>query len=211
MKTCIAVARVSSGEQAAEDKASLPEQFRAVDEWAERYDLTVVERVEEPGVSVDCPLDRDVSPRPFWRAYDRLVAGDVDAVVFWRASRFSRDENALRAGSLLEESRAYGLGVCFADQPPPDGPDGGMGQVNSFLRSWASGQDSKNRREAFKTGISAALKDHRKGPRPRSPRLPLGPVGWEVSSRCRTRSKPCGQPFGRTRPRVAVWTGRRSS
>lgn len=67
MKTCIAIARVSSDGQAGEDKSSIDTQLDAIRTWCSDAGYTVVEEVREEGVSVSGDLNPN-DARPFWAA-----------------------------------------------------------------------------------------------------------------------------------------------
>ena len=114
MRTCIAVARVSTDEQAADDRTSLDTQLAEIEAWCAREGYEVVDRVREEGVSVTGDLDPEVHPRPFWDAYERLKRAEVDAIVFMSRDRLSRSRQMHAVVGLLAQARGHGDGIRFA-------------------------------------------------------------------------------------------------
>ena len=157
----ISIARVSTEDQAKEDRTSLATQLAENRAWADRYGYTIIDEIREEGVSVKGRFSPE-NPRPFWGAYSRLQRGEVDAIIFWRASSLSRDTHPMRPASVIVESREYGTGIVFADSPPPT-PDDPNGAVFAFFNSLTSSTDAKNRWEATTRGVSGAFAKGRKG------------------------------------------------
>ena len=164
MKKAIAIARVSSDQQASEDKVSHDEQLRSIREWAEREGYQIVDEYRET-LSGATELDPDRKElRPlFWQAWDALRAGQVDAIIFWEPTRFCRDKqySGLRAASYVLESRQHGDGIRFTiDEPNRDSPSG---VLVLFVQSWGAAEELRGMVRRFHTGQQGALRQGHKG------------------------------------------------
>ncbi|KKL75709.1 hypothetical protein LCGC14_2052200, partial [marine sediment metagenome] len=154
-RTAIAIARVSTDEQAASGRTSLDTQLAEIDSWAEREGYTVVDRIREEGVSVTGDLDPDTHPRPFWDAYSRLRDGEVDVIVFLSRDRLSRSSRPHAVVGLLAEARAHGDGLRFVQ-------GGGTGDettdfIMDAVNAVSVSQDASRRKEATRRGSRAKL------------------------------------------------------
>ena len=152
-KRAIAVARVSTDEQARDGKLSIPTQLEAIAAWCERAGYAVVDRVAEEGVSVTGVFDREDDP--FWGAYQRLQAGEVETSVFNEHTRLSRSDQRWAVTGLLMEARAFGDGIQFVQEPRAGDP--ASDSMLAFIRSWSSTEDARRRKEATLRGQRARL------------------------------------------------------
>jgi DNA invertase Pin-like site-specific DNA recombinase len=157
MKIAIAVARVSTDEQARDGKTSLDTQLAEIDAWCPANGYDVVERVREEGVSVTGDLSPDTSPRPFWRAYDRLRAGKVDTIVFVGQDRLSRSDEPLKVALLLSEAASCGDGIRFVREPrATENPD--IAGLVDYVRAISAKEDAGRRRQATTSGVLAKFR-----------------------------------------------------
>lgn len=156
LKTAIAIARVSTDRQAREDKVSHDEQLRLIGVWAQENGYRVVQEVKE-AISGTTDLDAEQKElRPlFWGAWDRLKAGDVDAIIFWEPSRFCRDakQDGLKAAYWFVESRKYGDGIRLTEDEPDRESD--QAAVSAFLKGYGAAQWYKGQRRAVMMGRKA--------------------------------------------------------
>ena len=154
MKRAIAVARVSTDEQAAgDDRTSIDTQLAAIEAWCARAGYEVVERVREEGISVTGVFDREDDP--FWEAYERLKAGAVETIVFNEHTRLSRSDQPWAVTGLLMEARAFGDGIQFVQEPRAGDP--ASDSMLAFIRSWSATEDARRRKEATLRGQRARL------------------------------------------------------
>lgn len=110
--------RVSTKEQAERD-TSLPNQRRALLDYAERNGIEVLEEFEEPGASA-----KDDNRPVFRQMMGRLLTAEakVDVVLCWMTSRFMR--NSLKAKLYKEKLRKRGIRVVAICQETTDDPAG---------------------------------------------------------------------------------------
>ena len=94
-------ARVSSDQQASEERVSLSEQVRDLEEYAAERGYTIIQRYQdvESGVSRTRP--------GFQRLQADARAGQFDVIIGWKADRLARSGSAM--GDLLD---AVGRRVC---------------------------------------------------------------------------------------------------
>lgn len=164
MKKAIAIARVSTDKQAAEDKVSHDEQLAHAREWAEREGYLIVDEFREvlSGATELDPDRRDLRPK-FWRAWDDLKAGEIDAIVFWEPTRFCRDKkySGLKAATYIVESWDYGDGIRFTIDEPDRGNPYAVFMV--FATNFFSAQELAAINRRFQMGAKAALARGHKG------------------------------------------------
>ena len=120
---CLIVAAVSTTSQAAEDKASLPEQMAQCRKVCDARGWHVVETVEIPGHSRNYAwLHRLVAASPeYARLVEVIESGDITLLLCWRYDRLWRTD-ALRAqlGALCRENgvQIYSLSQPVEPLPP---------------------------------------------------------------------------------------------
>ena len=162
MKRAIAIARVSTDEQATDDKTSLDTQLAEVRAWCEREGYAVADEVREEGVSVTSDLDRETMPRPFWAAYDRLTGGDVDTIVFLGQDRLSRSNEPLKVALLLSEAAKHRDGIRFVREARAD-QDPDIAVLVDYIRAISAKQDAQRSAEATLRGRRAKAAKGLKG------------------------------------------------
>lgn len=120
MKQAVGLVRLSTKRQTAADRVSGAEQERAIRAWADRegYDLIdVLHETVSRNDELD-PVHREGRPL-FWSAWDRLVASDVAAIIFWEPSRFCAALDGADFPYWLAKASQHGDGIRFTEHEPP--------------------------------------------------------------------------------------------
>ncbi len=122
MKKAVGIVRLSTKRQTAADRVSGAEQEKRIRAWATRegYYLGAGDVLHETVSRADelDPLHREGRP-VFWSAWDRLVAGDVDALIFWEPSRFCAALDGADFVYWMAKADEHGDGIRFAENEPP--------------------------------------------------------------------------------------------
>ena len=198
-KRAIAVARVSTDEQARDGKLSIPTQLDAIAAWCERAGYEVVDRVAEEGVSVTGVFDREDDP--FWGAYQQLKAGEVE-------TRLQRTHPAEPQRPAVGRHRAAHGGARVrgrhpvrpgaARRRPGLGLDAGLHPLVVVDRGRPPSQGGHPARAARAARAGRGRRGHRAAglpPQPRDPQL----RGRAARGRGRARGLPPLRPRAATR------------
>ena len=164
MKKAIAIARVSSEKQAAEDKVSHEEQLTRIRQWAEGQGYQVVDEFREvlSGATELDPEHKELRPK-FWRAWDSLKAGEIQAIIFWEPSRFCRDKtySGLKAATYVVDSYRYGDGIRFVVNEPDRTNE--FAPFILFAQTFGAAQELRTMGRRFEMGQKGALAKGQKG------------------------------------------------
>jgi DNA invertase Pin-like site-specific DNA recombinase len=136
----LGIARVSTERQSANDRVSHGEQAERIRRWctANGYEcLDVLYETVSRATELD-PDDRERRPI-FWRAWDQLKGGQVDALVFWTPDRFCAALNGADFTYWVAKARQYGDGIRFAENEPPR--DGAYTTVMTAIASSQAAAD----------------------------------------------------------------------
>lgn len=151
MKRALGIVRLSTRRQRAGDRVSGPEQADRIRAWCSTNDYEVVEVLHETVSRADelDPLQREGRPL-FWSAWDRLVAGEVDALVFWEPTRFCAGLDGVDFSYWLRKSLQHGDGIRFTENEPPR--EGRYATVVSAVTGSQASEDYKSLIENMKVG-----------------------------------------------------------
>ena len=143
------VCRVSTQAQASEDAVSYETQEENCRRWCEEHGFQV-KRVRCEAKSADPGLDwneRRLRPE-FWAAWDALLAGEVQAMVFNDRTRVVRESSSY--AYFLELSRKYGRGIIVVDSAYENLRDDWQRKALTALDGLASEADNKSRKLVFR-------------------------------------------------------------
>jgi DNA invertase Pin-like site-specific DNA recombinase len=188
------LARVSTGEQATDDRHSLPEQLRAIRERCRREGWDVVATFEAPEESASV---RSIVKRPKLRELvEAARRREFDLVLFHESSRLARDEEL--AQWLINELQEVGVRLVESDRPADffytvDGRF--MYGLNSGLNAWQrrnhGEQVAKGKQGRFERGLHTGdlpfgyvmqLRESPDGTRTVATDLPAAPDETEASA-----------------------------
>jgi site-specific DNA recombinase len=132
-KRAILYARVSTRQQAEEDRYSIPQQLHALREYCQREGFDVIQEVTDPGFS-GASLERPGMDT----VRDLVAGGGVDVVLAQDRDRFAREPAYLYL--LREEFDSHGTLLRALNQHGDDSPegqltDGIMDQLGKFERA----------------------------------------------------------------------------
>lgn len=120
MKTALGITRVSTDEQAADDRTSPASQRDKILTWCAANGYECLDVLDEVVSRRDELQPNHPETRPiFWSAWDRLERGEIQAIVFAYCDRFCA---GLEGGDFpywLLQSRKHGDGIRFCQDEPP--------------------------------------------------------------------------------------------
>lgn len=146
MKKALGIARVSTKRQSAADRVSHSEQEAKIRAWCEANGYEVIEVLHETvsrAIELD-PLQRENRP-VFWMIWDRLVAGEVQAIVFAEPTRFCAALDGADFVYWLTKSRDHADGIRFVEEEPP-----GDEEYGTVMAAVAGSKVSSDRKKLVK-------------------------------------------------------------
>jgi DNA invertase Pin-like site-specific DNA recombinase len=144
-KRAVIYARVSTGEQSAENQIDKLKTMQSLQNYTLIH--TYVETVS--GGSADRP--------EFQRMLDDARLRKFDVILVWSLDRFSREgiNNTL---SYLKRLKNHGVSLKSLQEPWLDTSESGMGELLIAIFSWVAEQERKRISERTKAGLARSTK-----------------------------------------------------
>ena len=143
-KRAVIYTRVSSDQQAGEERVSLSEQVRELEEYAAERGYTIIQRYTD----VESGASRT---RPGFRQMQADArAGRFDLVLAWRTDRLARAGSAM--GDLLDSTKKHGIGIETVREPFDRRYAGLMAEVAAIEREAFAERSLMGKRGAARAG-----------------------------------------------------------